>query len=103
LRTVSSVGDFNGDGIDDIMLGAEGSDISSPDEGANYLIFGSEDGFGELDTTSGRQVLDLANLTADIGIVFLPGSGEPGSFGGIDSNETAGDINGDSQLKKMVD
>ena len=53
--------------------------------------------FGDTDA-AGRQVLDLSNLTADDGIIFVSGIGEPGAFGGFESNEAAGDINGDGLI-----
>jgi hypothetical protein len=52
--TVSSAGDFNGDGIDDIIIGAYGVD---PDgntfAGKSYVIFGSDTwSSAELDSSS---------------------------------------------------
>ena len=47
--SVSSAGDFNGDGIDDIIIGAPRSDANDIDSGSSYIVFGRkrifEDGF----------------------------------------------------------
>ena len=40
-RSVSSAGDVNGDGIDDIIIGAPFADVSSFNEGESYVVFGT--------------------------------------------------------------
>lgn len=42
---VSQAGDFNADGIADILLGAPESDVNGENSGQAYVIFGSEGGF----------------------------------------------------------
>ncbi len=37
-----SMGDFNGDGVSDILVGAPGSDAGGPDAGKTWLIMGSQ-------------------------------------------------------------
>ena len=80
-HSVSGVGDINGDGIDDVIIGAP-SVLSST--GESYVVFGSSVGFPES--------LDLAHLDGHIGINII----------GIDTYDYsgfsvsgAGDINGD--------
>jgi len=88
--SVSSAGDVNGDGIDDIIVGAWGYDISGMSgEGIAYVFFGST-------TLSGTN--DLGGVaSADvtfIGRACNLGGGVTGvCFGG--SVSAAGDINGD--------
>lgn len=45
-RSVSGAGDFNGDGIDDILIGARGADpVGKDDAGSTYVVFGSDSTF----------------------------------------------------------
>ena len=45
-RSVSNAGDVNGDGIDDLIIGAEGADPNGNSyAGETYVVFGS-DSFG---------------------------------------------------------
>lgn len=57
--TVSGAGDFNGDGIDDLIIRADGADPNGETSGQSYIVFGSLAGFpasinlSELDGTNG--------------------------------------------------
>ncbi|MDJ0746877.1 MAG: calcium-binding protein [Xenococcaceae cyanobacterium MO_167.B27] len=85
-RSVSSAGDVNGDGIDDLIIGAPYADsaYSYSSEGEAYVVFGSNQGFDpELDVTS----LDGTN-----GFI-IPGLDRFGNLGR--SVSSLGDINGD--------
>ncbi len=83
--SVSGVGDVNGDGFDDILIGAKsanGADNSQPSTGECYLIFGAEGlpGTIELSTLGSRGVIIYGIDTGDL-------TGKQVS--------TAGDMNGD--------
>ena len=84
--SVSSAGDVNGDGIDDVIIGAP---LANPNDnnraGESYIVFGSERGFDES--------IDLAVLDGTNGFV-IKGIDE-GDFSGVSVN-SAGDVNGDS-------
>lgn len=88
-RSVSSAGDFNGDGFDDILIGApsaDAADNTKPQAGDCYVIFGS---------ASPSGTLDLANIGAAGVTIFgaTAGVGNGSSTGA--SVSSAGDMNGD--------
>ena len=83
--SVSSAGDVNGDGIDDLIIGASWADpngISAA--GQSYVVFGSNSGFG-----AGLNLSELngSNGFAINGIAAFDFSGR--------SVSSAGDVNGD--------
>ncbi|MBB5222196.1 Ca2+-binding RTX toxin-like protein [Amaricoccus macauensis] len=82
---VAGAGDFNGDGIDDMLVGAMHADPGGlVDAGETYLVFGTKDGFG--------ATLDLSTLSDATGL-RLEGIEAGGALGR--SAEAAGDVNGD--------
>ena len=74
----SSAGDINGDGVDDIILGANYNDSGGVDAGRAYIFWGSS-------TISG-------NISASNADIIITGENS-GDFFGVISE--AGDINGD--------
>ena len=42
--SVSSAGDVNGDGLDDLIVGARGDDPNGEQSGASFVVFGKADG-----------------------------------------------------------
>ena len=82
--SVASAGDVNGDGIDDLIVGAHRADPSGDASGAVYVIFGSDAGFG--------PELDLGTIDGTTGIKLI-GAAE-GDLTGW-SVAAAGDVNGD--------
>lgn len=63
----TSVGDVNGDGFDDLLLGAP-TNINSSDPGSAYLIFGTASGIPaniDLDNLKPRQGMHLTGLQAE--------------------------------------
>ena len=84
-HSVSSAGDVNGDGIDDLLIGALYADgTGGTDAGETYVVFGRQGGFG--------AVLDLSSLNGQTG--FAVGGVGAGDFSG-QSVAAAGDVNGD--------
>ena len=39
-NSVSTAGDINGDGVDDLLIGAAGADPNGFSSGASYVVFG---------------------------------------------------------------
>ncbi|MGV3548637.1 Ig-like domain-containing protein [Rhizobium sp.] len=88
---VSSAGDFNGDGFDDLLVGAKGNDNGGGWAGEAYVVFGSASGFGAADS-GGRQVIDLTTLTPAQGVVIRGDAANNQTGRNVSS---AGDVNGD--------
>ncbi|MEH2246169.1 beta strand repeat-containing protein [Nostoc sp.] len=82
--SVSSAGDINGDGIDDLIIGAQNADPNGSYSGQSYVVFGRKGGFG--------PGLNLSTLNGTNG--FAINGINPGDESGI-SVSSAGDINGD--------
>lgn len=58
-RSIDSIGDFNGDNLDDIAIGATLSDVNGINSGSVYIIFGR--------TTSFPASINLGNLEQPFG------------------------------------
>ena len=85
--SVASAGDVDGDGLDDLLIGAYGNDESGSGAGKTYLLLGS--------TVSAGGTYDLGTAHAS----FL---GEaPGDRSGI-SVASAGDVDGDGHTDLLI-
>ena len=82
--SVSGAGDINGDGFDDIVIGARYADPNGASSGQSYVVFGAAGGFG---ASFDLSTLDGANGFVLDGIALTDRSGY--------SVSGAGDINGD--------
>ncbi|MCE7915532.1 MAG: hypothetical protein DYH15_12875 [Nitrosomonas sp. PRO4] len=83
-HSVSSAGDVNGDGFDDVVIGAEGEDLNGFDSGASYIVFGKASGFD--------ASIKLFGLNGNNGFT-LRGESNGDHLG--NSVSSAGDVNGD--------
>ncbi len=82
--SVSSAGDVNGDGLDDLIVGAHYADLSDKsDMGKSYVVFGKTD----------NTAINLSAITSGTGGFIIIGENE-NDWSGY-SVSSAGDINGD--------
>lgn len=83
-ESVNDAGDVNGDGFDDLIIGAIGADPHGKSSGSSYVVFGKASGF---DAAMNVFTLDGSNGFRLDGEAEIDFSGLPVS--------SAGDINGD--------
>jgi glycosylphosphatidylinositol phospholipase D len=80
----ADLGDVNGDGRTDLLVGAAGADENGTDSGAAYALFGARKRF--------PAVVDLGRLGSGSGVVIAgPAAGAAAGYG----VGCAGDVNGD--------
>ena len=85
-RSVASAGDVNGDGFDDIIIGANYK------SGKSYVVFGRATGWA--------PTIDLADVASNLGGFVIYGQ-DPKDYSGW-SVASAGDVNGDGFDDVMV-
>ncbi len=83
-RRASGAGDINGDGYDDVIIGAQLSDVSGMDSGAAYVVFGHAGNFS--------ATIDVTSLDGSNGFQLVGASAEDLAGRAVSS---AGDVNGD--------
>ncbi|MEM1081101.1 MAG: hypothetical protein AAGH65_05920 [Pseudomonadota bacterium] len=83
-RSVSAVDDINGDGIDDLIIGAEFAGPNGPSSGRSYVVFGSDTGL--------PSPINLSTLNGVNGFAL---NGEAAMDNAGSSVSAAGDVNGD--------
>ena len=88
--SVSGAGDVNGDGLDDLIIGAMGDDPNGSGSGASFVVYGK---------TSG-EIVELSDVQHGIGGFVMNGVGEDDSSGWSVSG--AGDVNGDGFSDLLV-
>lgn len=64
-RSIAGIGDFNGDGVSDFIIGAPEHDGNGADSGAVYVVFGGVTGLGEVPQLSGLPA------SVDFGVVSV--------------------------------
>ncbi|MFO1350909.1 MAG: integrin alpha [Gammaproteobacteria bacterium] len=89
----SSLGDVNGDGVADLLIGAPGADSNGGYSGASYVVFGSS-----TLSTLGTAGLQLSALGGVNGFQL---SGAAGDYSGITASGL-GDVNGDGVADLLI-
>ena len=85
--SVSSAGDVNGDGFDDVIIGAPHTDWNGSNSGSSYVVFGKASGF--------ESVMRMSDLDSSNGF-RLDGASVNGKWGESGQSVSgAGDVNGD--------
>src|SRR3712207_4183443 len=88
--SVNRAGDINGDGIDDIMIGAyRANPFGRAQAGTTYIIYGKKDGSPDI---------KLSLLTIDQGFKVM-GANIQDSIG---ASVTSGDVNGDGGIDLIL-
>ena len=88
--SVSLLGDVNGDGLADLLVGASGSDAALPNAGRAYVVWGK--------ATAGA--IELSNVAAGTGGFAITGQSEGDSVGWAAA--ALGDLNGDGLADLIV-
>lgn len=90
--SLSALGDINGDGVADMVIGARQGDDGGSNAGEAYVIFGKSGGNWATTTSGTRAVLSLTTLSPADGFVIQGDvAGDAAGF----SVSDAGDVNGD--------
>ncbi len=89
--SVANIGDFNGDGFDDVVIGApEASPLSRTKAGTAFIVFGS---------SSANSDIELLNLTPSQGFkIFGEAAGDECGY----SVASAGDFNNDGFMDAII-
>lgn len=88
--SVASAGDINGDGFDDVIVGARGADPHGVESGSTYVMFGKPSGF--------PAAIDLSSLNGTNGFRLDGASGDASG----QSVASGGDINGDGFADLLI-
>jgi hypothetical protein len=102
--TVAGARDVNGDGLDDVIIGAPGSDRLALDAGAVYVVFGRRDFRGRIDLADadiiyeggtpgervGHDVAEVGSLRGDDPLDFVLTAGSAPA----DQDDEGGEANG---------
>ena len=87
--SVAGLGDVNGDGADDVLVGADSADDGGSNSGAAYVVFGG----------AGAADVDVADLNGSNGFTLV--GSDSSDYAGF-SVAAAGDFNGDGHADLVI-
>lgn len=99
--SLSGAGDVNGDGYDDVIIGAYGDDDSGRNSGSAYVYYGSSVG---IDTASEDKIIASDAAESDYFGVSVSGAGDVNGDGyddviiGANGNDDSGDGSGSAYV-----
>ncbi len=79
-QAVNNGGDINGDGFDDLMVGAPDSDQAGPESGQAYILFGRSSGWA-MDTPLDQASVSFLGKLSDRAGSWLSSAGDPDGDG----------------------
>lgn len=88
--TLSSIGDLNGDGKAEILVGASGNDAANTDAGAVYVVWGKSTG----------SIVNLSSVATGSGGFRIIGEGKHDNAGSALSS--IADLNGDGKAEILI-
>jgi len=92
-RSVSGAGDMNGDGLADLLIGADYGLVGAVNAGRSYVVFGKA-------TTTRVLLSDIANPAGGVGGFVIDGETSEDGLG--NSVSPAGDVNGDGRADVIL-
>ncbi|MFA7275231.1 MAG: type I secretion C-terminal target domain-containing protein [Pseudobdellovibrionaceae bacterium] len=88
--TLTSIGDLNGDGKAEILVGATGNDAANTDAGAAYVVWGK----------SSNSIVNLTNVATGTGGFRILGEGHNDNAGS--ALNSIADLNGDGKAEILI-
>src|SRR4030095_12963434 len=90
-------GDVNGDGFDDLIIGAPGAEPVGNNSGSSYVVFG-----GDFASSSQLGIADVLDLSDGVKSLWMDGSANEVAIGGGRTAETSGESIGSTPMSDQM-